>query len=82
MSAYTSAAAGLSVYEAFGCATCHKLKGCGGTFRPALDGVADKYTAESLPPFLRNPTRDTMPKFEGTDAEINSLVQFLLSNDK
>lgn len=73
---------GLSVYEAFGCATCHKLKGSGGTFGPVLDGVADKYTPETLPLFLRNPTSDVMPKFEGSDAEIGSLVQFLLSKDK
>lgn len=73
---------GQSAYEASGCATCHKLKGCGGTFGPALDGMADKHTSENLSQFLRNPTSDVMPKFEGTEAELNSLVQFLLGKDK
>jgi len=73
---------GQLAYENAGCATCHKMKGCGGTFGPALDGVPNKYTAESLPQFLRNPTSDVMPRFEGSDAELNSLVQFLLNKDK
>ncbi len=62
--------------EAHGCLACHSYYGEGGTFGPALDKHLPHHTKEQLKKLLRKPA-ETMPPFDGTDAELDTLVNEL-----
>lgn len=74
--------------ELFGrkdCTKCHQIAGEGGTEGPDLTHVGRRLRPEYLPQWIRNPRSfkpDTqMPAFEGSEAELNAVVEYLLSLD-
>ena len=74
--------------ELFGrmeCTKCHRIAGEGGTEGPDLTHVGRRLRPEYLPQWIRNPRSfkpDTqMPAFEGSEAELNAVVEYLLSLD-
>ena len=76
---------GRQLFEKNRCLLCHKLEGKGGTLSVALDGVADRRSAESLGRILRDPATELkdstakvkMPKLPLTDDEVGALVAYL-----
>lgn len=76
-------ARGKAVYDETGCATCHMVAGIGGRTGPSLDGIGKKYDAEKLKEVLLNPKtlnpNTVMPPFEGSDEDLDALVNYLLS---
>ncbi len=76
-------ARGKAVYDETGCATCHMVAGIGGRTGPSLDGIGKKYDAEKLKEILLNPKtlnpNTVMPPFEGSDEDLDALVDYLLS---
>ncbi|MEI8254552.1 MAG: c-type cytochrome [Deltaproteobacteria bacterium] len=63
------------------CVACHSIGGRGGAVGPALDTVGDRFNAEYLARWLRDPPsvrpRTAMPRLPLTDTQINELVAFL-----
>jgi nitric oxide reductase subunit C len=63
------------------CVACHKLEGQGGVVGPALDGVADRMTPETLRKHLKDPKSvkpdSLMPQLPLDEATIEELVAFL-----
>jgi nitric oxide reductase subunit C len=63
------------------CVACHKLEGQGGVVGPALDGVADRMTPETLRKHLKDPKSvkpdSLMPKLPLTEENVDELVAFL-----
>lgn len=63
------------------CTACHALGGTGGNVGPALDGVANRLTAEYLDRWLSDPQKvkpgTAMPKLPLTDEEKRELIAFL-----
>jgi cytochrome bd-type quinol oxidase subunit 1 len=57
-----------------GCLSCHKYKGTGGTFGPALDDHLGHHSQEELKKMLRNPP-EVMPPFAGTDEELDKFIE-------
>ncbi|HZD51486.1 MAG TPA: cytochrome c, partial [Woeseiaceae bacterium] len=72
---------GASLFQEKGCAACHSINGQGGQVGPTLDAVGDRYTAEWIYEWLRNPAAvkpgTIMPKLDLTDEERALLVFFL-----
>ena len=62
--------------EKYSCLVCHSYKGEGGTFGPALDQHILHHSKEELRNYLKNPP-ETMPPFEGTEKELDDLVNAL-----
>ena len=64
------------------CAGCHALGGSGGNVGPALDGVASRYSEAELRSWLSDPQSvkpgTTMPNLALTEAQLDSLVPFLM----
>lgn len=80
--AYSGAGApGASLFQEHGCAACHSINGHGGQVGPSLDAVGDRYSAEWIYEWLRNPAAvkpgAIMPKPDLTDEERALLVFFL-----
>ncbi len=65
------------------CNTCHKTKGRLAMRGPSLAGVAKRLDREAMKGWILNPRRqkpDTiMPVFDGTDEELETILDFLLS---
>lgn len=65
------------------CKKCHTIVGEGGSQGPDLTHVARRLRPDYLPQWIRNPRNfkpDTeMPAFEGTEDQLNDVVQFLLT---
>lgn len=78
-------ARGLQVVRDKGCMVCHSINGAGGQVAPKLNGVADRYGAEWLRTWLRNPqaVRDgsRMPNYGFTEEEITAVITFLETLD-
>lgn len=74
---------GKAVYDETGCATCHAVAGIGGKIGPSLDGIGKKYDAKKLREVLLNPKilnpNTVMPPFEGSEEDLDALVDYLLS---
>ncbi len=69
----------MSVKEAldkYSCLACHSYKGEGGTFGQVLDGPLAKLSKAELKNILKTPV-ETMPPFNGTDAELDAFVNAL-----
>ena len=62
--------------EKYGCLVCHSYKGEGGTFGPALDQHILHHSKEELKKYLTSPP-ENMPPFEGTEKELDDLVNAL-----
>lgn len=65
------------------CANCHKVSGQGGEQGPDLSHVGGRLRSDYLPAWIRNPRQfkptTEMPAFEGTQDELESIVEYLLS---
>jgi nitric oxide reductase subunit C len=63
------------------CAACHTVGGRGGNVGPSLDGVADRFDADYLGRWLREPSSvrpgTQMPRLPLTDPQITELVAWL-----
>lgn len=63
------------------CVACHALNGRGGQVGPALDTVGDRFNADYLSRWLRDPASvrpgTRMPQLSLTDSQVNELVAFL-----
>lgn len=64
------------------CQACHMVAGKGGAVGPALDGVANRYTADKLDAWLRDPQSlkpgTAMPKLPLDDSTRQALVTWLM----
>lgn len=73
---------GSKLFRDKGCIGCHSIGGQGGHVGPALDTVGDRYTAEWIYEWLRNPAAvkpgTAMPNLNLTDDERALLVFYLL----
>jgi len=78
-------AAGQSIYERFGCSTCHTISDVGGDRGPALTSFGIKPDAQErvLLHFtgIGGPPESTMPGYQLSEAELRSLAAYLLSLD-
>jgi nitric oxide reductase subunit C len=67
------------------CLGCHSVGGRGGAVGPAFDGVAGRYTVESLDTWLKNPQAvkpgTAMPNFGLDDGTRKELVAWLMTLD-
>jgi mono/diheme cytochrome c family protein len=75
---------GRAVFAELGCGSCHRLKAAGttGQLAPDLDERLPDHTPESLRAVILDPPDGMMPQDFGertTDAELDALVEFLLS---
>ncbi|MFQ5346732.1 MAG: c-type cytochrome [Rhodothalassiaceae bacterium] len=74
---------GAALFESKGCSGCHSIGGEGGEVGPALDTVGDRYTAEWLFTWLKDPAAvkpgTMMPNLGLTDEERAHLVFYLAS---
>ena len=65
------------------CTSCHSLGGSGGNVGPALDGVANRFTAEKLQAWLTDPASvkpdAKMPRLPLSPEQISSLSTFLMA---
>lgn len=72
---------GANLFQEHGCIACHSIDGQGGQVGPTLDAVGDRYAAEWIYEWLKNPAAvkpgSIMPKPELTDEERAMLVFFL-----
>lgn len=76
-------AAGQSIYERFGCSTCHTIGGIGGDRGPELTTFGTKPDAQErvLLHFtgIGGPPQSLMPGYQLSEAELRSLAAYLLS---
>jgi len=76
-------AVGQSIYERFGCSTCHTIGDTGGDRGPALTSFGIKPDAQErvLLHFtgIGGPPESTMPGYQLSEAELRSLAAYLLS---
>jgi cytochrome c2 len=80
-----SAAKGRLLYDQYKCGLCHQLEGKGGKLSVALDGVADRRTADAMKRILINPAKELadskakvkMPVLPFKEGEVDTLVAFL-----
>lgn len=76
-------AAGQSIYERFGCSTCHTIGGVGGDRGPELTAFGTKPDAQErvLLHFtgIGGPPQSLMPGYQLSEAELRSLAAYLLS---
>lgn len=65
------------------CANCHKINGQGGEQGPDLSRVGGRLRSDYLSSWIRNPRQfkptTEMPAFEGTQDELDAIVEYLLS---
>lgn len=64
-----------------GCLSCHKFKGDGGTFGPALDEHLLHHSKDELKKILRKPP-STMPPFVGSDEELDEFLDIVRGKEK
>ena len=64
--------------QGYGCLSCHKFKGIGGTFGPALDEHLHHHTKDWLKKFLRTPP-PSLPPFKGGDEELDKFIDIIQS---
>ena len=77
---------GKKLYEEKKCALCHAVSGKGGKLGPDLSEEGGKRDHAWLVKFLKNPKEGVpggkMPPVKGSDEEISSLADYLLSLKK
>ncbi len=68
------------------CVACHTLGGQGGSVGPALDGVGERFDADYLKKWIRDPSAvkpgAKMPKLPISDEQLDELVAFLSHQSK
>lgn len=74
---------GTQIFQEKGCSGCHSIAGQGGQVGPALDAVGDRYSAEWIYIWLKNPSAvkpgTLMPNLNLSDDERAKLVFYLQS---
>jgi ubiquinol-cytochrome c reductase cytochrome b subunit len=72
--------AGLDVFNAQGCSSCHEVRGIGGTSGPDLSRAGYRWDEEAIRTQIVTPKDDEMPAFDGLTAkQLDDLVAFLTS---
>jgi ubiquinol-cytochrome c reductase cytochrome b subunit len=72
--------AGLRVYNAVGCSTCHQVRGIGGTAGPDLSRAGFRWDADTIRKQIVTPQDAKMPAFDRlTQQQLDDLVAFLSS---
>ncbi|CAK8712321.1 Cytochrome c domain-containing protein [Candidatus Electrothrix gigas] len=74
---------GKQVFKKSQCQACHTHNGEGGTNGPDLSNVSERYDKEKIMNFISQPPEPAnmvMPPFNGTDAELDALADYLLQN--
>ena len=72
--------AGLQVYNAAGCSTCHQIRGIGGTAGPDLSRAGFRWDVETIRKQIVAPQDAQMPAFDRlTQQQLDDLVVFLSS---
>ena len=74
---------GRQVFKKSQCQACHMHNGEGGTNGPDLSNVSDQYNKEKIMNFILQPPEPAnmvMPPFNGSDAELDALADYLLQN--
>ncbi len=66
------------------CVACHSFRGKGGNVGPALDGVGDRYKADTLRTWLSDPQAvkpgTAMPQLNLSDDQLDELTRFLMAS--
>ncbi|HEX6139961.1 MAG TPA: cytochrome b N-terminal domain-containing protein [Candidatus Limnocylindria bacterium] len=72
--------AGLQVYNAEGCSSCHEIRGVGGSAGPSLTRAGFRWEADTIRLQIVTPQDEQMPAFDGlTPQQLDDLVAFLAS---
>lgn len=70
--------AGLRVYNDQGCASCHQIRGIGGTTGPDVSRAGFRWDAASIRKQLVSPKDERMPAYPGlTKQQLDDLITFL-----
>lgn len=70
---------GKELFETLSCSACHSIAGQGNTSFP-LDGIGSRRTASELKKLIQSPPAgSSMPAITASEAEINSLVNYLVT---
>jgi cytochrome c oxidase subunit 2 len=71
---------GLAVFNDQGCASCHAVRGLGGTSGPDLSRAGVRWSATHIRDYIVMPEDDEMPSFDKlTEQQLDDLVTFLKS---
>jgi len=74
---------GSQVFKDSQCQACHVYKGQGGSNGPDISNLSEKYDKKTLMDFILQPPEPAnmvMPPFNGSDAELEALADYLLQN--
>ncbi|MCW5212042.1 cytochrome ubiquinol oxidase subunit I [Desulfobulbus sp. TB] len=74
---------GGQVFKESQCQACHMHNGQGGSNGPDLSNVSERYNKKTIMNFILQPPEPAnmvMPPFNGTDAELDALADYLLQN--
>ncbi len=66
-----------SALQKYGCLACHRYKGEGGTFGPALDAKLKRHSRDWVKKKLLTPLSPAMPPFSGTDKELDEFIDMI-----
>ena len=71
---------GLAVYNDQGCASCHTIRGLGGSNGPDLTRAGARWSGSHIREYIVMPEDDEMPSFDQlTEQQLDDLVSFLRS---
>ena len=69
---------GLAVFNDQGCASCHTVRGLGGTSGPDLSRAGARWSASHIREYIVMPEDDEMPRFDKlTEQQLDDLVTYL-----
>jgi len=72
--------AGLEVYNAQGCSSCHEIRGIGGDVGPELSRAGRRWEEAEIRRQIVTPEDDEMPAYDGLSTQqLDDLVTYLLS---
>ena len=63
---------GKAIYDAKGCAGCHRMGDSGSLFGPELTGIGSKRSRDYLRESIVNPSADIAPEYEGVSVTTNA----------
>ena len=73
----------VTLIREYGCLSCHKLDGIGASVGPVLNGVRTRKTREEMVTWIRDPkaikSGTKMPRFPFSEAEIRTIVDYLMT---
>ncbi len=69
---------GLAVFNDQGCASCHAVRGLGGTSGPDMTRAGARWSTSHIREYIVMPEDDEMPSFDKlTEQQLDDLVSYL-----